>query len=399
MLRVFVVACCVLLVFGWLGALSFVSASDFGEWSYRETLTFDYDGDFPFQLNFNVTYSSGMQVDFDDLRFTTIGNSLLGAWMEQKVDSDWCEVWVNVSSTSFFMYYGNDDAVGVWNSSEVFVDIIDDVVLALPMNEGSGSTVYDYSGNNFDGSINGAEWVEGGLYGSVLSFDGGSDVVDCVDNSSLLLNGEHSIFVLAYAYSYPHAEMDLLRKITSASSGNGYLYRVLLGGEMAVNWFSGWSDVLSNYTIGSGFDLDDWQFLVWSVNSSKGVSMYLNGSLVGDDVASDWVGDSSGMNLHIGNEEYGSSCWNGTLGGVFVFNSSLSTSQVASLSGYYPDSTLAEGFVLCRVWVDVMPSVVFSGTVEDLIEENYNELFGLGVVASVVLAGLFCGFFFLRRKK
>ena len=126
---------------------------DFGAWVYRETLTFDYDGDFPFQLNFNVSWVTGMQTDFDDLRFATLGNSLLGAYLQNKVDGDYCNVWVNVSSTSFFMYYGNDEIENYWDIDSVFVDVIDSVVLALPMDEGSGDTVYDYSGNKLNGSL------------------------------------------------------------------------------------------------------------------------------------------------------------------------------------------------------------------------------------------------------
>ncbi|RLJ10179.1 MAG: hypothetical protein DRP15_00895, partial [Candidatus Aenigmatarchaeota archaeon] len=52
--------------------------------------------------------------------------------------------------------------------------------------EGSGSTVYDSTSNNNDGTINGASWVTG-KYGAALKFDGVDDYVNCEYNSSLSL--------------------------------------------------------------------------------------------------------------------------------------------------------------------------------------------------------------------
>ena len=52
------------------------------------------------------------------------------------------------------------------------------------LDEGSGDTAYDTSGNDNHGTINGAAWADG-KFGGALSFDGEDDFVDC-GNSELL---------------------------------------------------------------------------------------------------------------------------------------------------------------------------------------------------------------------
>ena len=52
------------------------------------------------------------------------------------------------------------------------------------MDEGSGSTIYDETDNNNDGTISGATWVDG-KHGSALNFDGTDDYAAVTDNNIL----------------------------------------------------------------------------------------------------------------------------------------------------------------------------------------------------------------------
>ena len=63
---------------------------------------------------------------------------------------------------------------------------IDDesLVLYFPFDERTGDIARDPSGNNNNGTINGAEWTEDGKIGKALSFDG-SDTVTVKDNDTL----------------------------------------------------------------------------------------------------------------------------------------------------------------------------------------------------------------------
>jgi glucose/arabinose dehydrogenase len=64
------------------------------------------------------------------------------------------------------------------------------LVAAYNFNEGIGPTVYDQSGNNNNGTINGPIWTASGKYGNALQFDGVNDLVSVPDANSLdLTNG------------------------------------------------------------------------------------------------------------------------------------------------------------------------------------------------------------------
>jgi hypothetical protein len=62
-----------------------------------------------------------------------------------------------------------------------------------PMNEGSGQTIHDYSGNGNNGTLgagagaddNDPTWIKGVFYGSALRFDGVNDFVTITGSSSL----------------------------------------------------------------------------------------------------------------------------------------------------------------------------------------------------------------------
>ena len=63
----------------------------------------------------------------------------------------------------------------------------DKPVLELKMDEKSGTTTYDTSGNGNNGTINGATWESNGKAGSALNFDGSDDTLSTSYNSNLEL--------------------------------------------------------------------------------------------------------------------------------------------------------------------------------------------------------------------
>ncbi len=85
-----------------------------------------------YQIKLNVTYDSDMQTDFDDLRFTNEEQyTELDYWIEEKSDSNWAVVWVEVDSidtnngTQAYMYYGNSTVSSVSNGKNAFL-VFDD---------------------------------------------------------------------------------------------------------------------------------------------------------------------------------------------------------------------------------------------------------------------------------
>ena len=104
--------------------------------------------------NFDFSHSDG-----NDIRFYN-GEVFLPYWIEKwdSVNQE-AKIWVKVPSipangtVSFYMYYGNPVLLSASSPELTFIRIIDDCILALPMDEGSGYIVYDKSGNDNDGSL------------------------------------------------------------------------------------------------------------------------------------------------------------------------------------------------------------------------------------------------------
>ena len=114
--------------------VSSVSASD--DWwntsyQYRTpiTLTGNTSGSQTnYQLMLNVSYTSNIQSGFDDLRFTDDSGNLQNAWLENKTNDSWANVWVNFTSTpdngatqTYYVYYGNIEVSNYWNGDATFL--------------------------------------------------------------------------------------------------------------------------------------------------------------------------------------------------------------------------------------------------------------------------------------
>lgn len=80
-----------------------------------------------YQVLLNVSWVTGMQTDFDDLRFVDDAN-IIDSWLESKVDNSYAHVWVEFPTTpadgvnqTYYMYYGNDGANSYWDIEDTMV--------------------------------------------------------------------------------------------------------------------------------------------------------------------------------------------------------------------------------------------------------------------------------------
>ncbi len=100
-------------------------------WNFRRPVTLSNPGSAltNYQIRVNVTYDSGMNSDFSDLRFTTDDETTeIDYWIEQYSPSTSAIVWVEVpavaatpTDTTIYMYYGNTTATTTSNGSNTFV--------------------------------------------------------------------------------------------------------------------------------------------------------------------------------------------------------------------------------------------------------------------------------------
>ena len=113
-------------------------------------------------VSFAIPFESGMQADFDDLRFVDSAQNELPYWLAAQVNGTGTEVRVVVpllpglQTTTIYLYFGNDAAVGDIRYQGVKNAIGTGLVSRWALDEGAGSTATNASTNAIAGTISGA---------------------------------------------------------------------------------------------------------------------------------------------------------------------------------------------------------------------------------------------------
>jgi len=235
---------------------------------------------------YSLILGGKMRSDCGDIRFTDAGGNLLPYWIEPGTcNSQNTVIWVKVpyipanGQTTIKLVYGNPSAGSLSDVSSVFIREIDGVAGSWLLDEGSGTTVCDTSGNNNHGTIyGGVEWIDG-IRGKALNFDGVNDYVDIPHSSSLNLN-----------------ELTVVAWFKSTYSGAWFTTIVIkygyTTGTTPPSWGLGWIDTnllgfyirdaskvrnTASATTGEGLD-GNWHFLA-GVASSTEVQFWMDGVL------------------------------------------------------------------------------------------------------------------------
>jgi len=184
-----------------------------------------------------------------------------------------------------------------------------------PFQEDSGSTAYDFSGSNDDGTISGATVNQAGLLGTTAyDFDGVDDEITGMSDSGIPFTATFWAYsrdigtqrtVYAYAYDYPNG---------------GFLIRYR-NGNMQLYSANTASPVKTSATANT------WQFWAITVDSGDNFEIYLNGSSVN-------TGSTSSGTLASGiviGSEGGKNYFDGRLTDCRIYNTTLSSSEVQYL--------------------------------------------------------------------
>ena len=89
-------------------------------------------------------------------------------------------------------------------------------IAVYAMNEGSGSTIGDASGNNITGTIQGATWTTSGKYSSALTFNGTSSAVDLGNPSALQMTGSMTLEAWVKTSATKSTDGQIISKDTGA---------------------------------------------------------------------------------------------------------------------------------------------------------------------------------------
>lgn len=203
---------------------------------------------------------------------------------------------------------------------------IDARILALnplgywKLQDGSGGTAIDSSGNNLNGSISGASWgVQVGVDGTpALYFDGINDVVT-VAETAILQPVSVTVFFLARATAGTGCALSM--------DDGSWSYAYGLFGFPSFQIQNGGS-----VSTGGTFTADTWQSWAWTYSAATGVlNAYRNGTLLL--TASGSAANilyNPGLQLRIG-QRIGHSFYSGALQHVAIFGSALSNVQIEGI--------------------------------------------------------------------
>jgi hypothetical protein len=148
------------------------------------------------------------------------------------------------------------------------------LVAAYGLEEGSGVTVTDASGNGNNGTIANATWTSSGRYGNGLRFDGSSAWVTVPDADALHLTAAMTL----EAWVNPSAVSNAWRDVIFKGDDNSYLMATSTTGSRpaAGSVFDGsYAEVFGPAVLATG----SWTYLAASYDGST-LRLYVNGTEV-----------------------------------------------------------------------------------------------------------------------
>jgi hypothetical protein len=203
------------------------------------------------------------------------------------------------------------------------------LVLELHFNELSGSTVYDLSGYNNNGTIYGATRVQEG-FGKALSFDGVDDYV-MIGNAPSLNYFDTGLTVMAWGMQTRYTGRDDSWLLDKDYTG----YRIW-GRDLLTFWVR----TPTQPWISTGNtppELNRWYHVVGVVdNVNLKVYLYIDGKLNATaSLPEKYNFDNVELPLMLGRHNTASRFWPGLIDEVLIYNRALSESEIKAIYNYY----------------------------------------------------------------
>ncbi len=352
------------------------ATANFENWQYYRDITINNTGgpltDYQVLLNLSGTaFPLHANASGADIRFEQ-GGAELSYWIEKwNYANASALVWVKVRDvpagmSSMRMWYGNEKAVGMNEVNSTFIRVIDGIQMSLSMDEGSGTTIYDNSGNGNNGAlINGPTWVDG-KFGKALSFDYVDDYISIPDTSSLRASPLITIELWNYVnpftgyQSIALSKLNMLRGEFLSSYQMGY-YRPGMGSDIKLlarlgEGPAGFSHLEPTKIITP----NNWYHIIITYDQSV-ARIYINAVLESSINSSlPLVYDSKPVYIGRGrNANDEANFFNGLIDEVRIYNRTLSYSEISDLYNNYGHTTTNyPGRVLVRKYASPEPSVI-----------------------------------------
>ncbi|OGV75042.1 MAG: hypothetical protein A3K18_14425 [Lentisphaerae bacterium RIFOXYA12_64_32] len=321
--------------------------------AYRRELTIHNYGDALSGYQLNVILSAvnfdfaRTQADGDDIRFMdTDDTTPLSFWTEAwDAEAQTASIWVNVptlaasSAKTIYLHFGNPDATDAASFDNTFGknDAGAGLVAWYHMDEGTGTTLTDSSGNSHTGTLqSGPTWqsADGGGWGaradvsfgtgSYLSFDGTNDYVDLgswftYQDFTIGMWVKPSATQTAYAtlIDNNHTDSQNWELQQNVSVTNNYVFGPAAGGG---------GGALCALTSGT------WQYVTLTRDSGTGTNqLYVNGALVDSAVSNETTAVYANQYLRLARWGGGSRYWTGAMDELQIYNRVLTQPEIEAL--------------------------------------------------------------------
>lgn len=212
-----------------------------------------------------------------------------------------------------------------------FSNAEDNLLAHWKLDDASGTTAADSSGNGLDGTLGGdPQWASGKI-GGALDLDGTGDYVDCGD----ILNGLALPFTFA-SWVYRNDEVDTSVVSSDDASSNyvGFWVHITAAGNTSMNYGSGAgtgpgarrTKASPNGVVAAG----EWVHLAYVVRGPTDMDIYVNGSDVGGSYSGTGSGFATSSDpFYLGRR--GTQYFNALLDDVRVYNKSLTQEEILAL--------------------------------------------------------------------
>lgn len=334
------------------------------DWQYMKSITLSSaTSQDNYQIKVELTTSnfdySHANSDGSDLRFYDGSSTELSYWMEKWDASGTSIIWVKVpaaGTTEIFMRYGNSSAQAASNATNTFVRVIDSnspLKGSWHLDEGSGTTAYDRSGNGNNGTLyNSPTWVDG-KFGKALSFDGSNDYVETPIVSNTLTDftmeawvkasivpGDRRI-VMGSGWSYHDWYIGINLGSSTGAPARKWLFWV--AGNSQIAYLAAPDEIVAG----------EWYYLVATYQGTTG-KFYINGNYIGSFT---FTRTTDTNPFRIGRSNSGE-YFNGLVDEVRVYNRALTSEEISDLyQNYGYTTTNAPGEVFVRKYSAPEPVV------------------------------------------
>jgi hypothetical protein len=218
------------------------------------------------------------------------------------------------------------------------------------LDEGTGTTAYDSSGNGNDGTILGnPRWVAGKI-GSALDFDGNGDYIDCGNDPIFNITKEITLAIWVNANDIGNGQ----HNCWMGKGDNTYAIKHQSGNNLEFFIYDGtWHS--TNYTTNINSLNGEWHHMAGTYDGSE-LKFYLDGEMVLSTVYASTIGTSSDDVTLAENSQATGRYFDGMLDDARIYNKALPADDIKSIMmggafpyAYSPDP--ADGSIHADTWV------------------------------------------------